>query len=254
MIASLPMYNQVDCLPATDRYWALISDGLQAAGIAAPKGLTWGLPNFLQHWQRPDLVLSQTCGFPFRAVLHKHVTLIGTPDFGVEGCPPGYYRSVLLVRAEDSGKDLAAFQTKRFAYNDAMSQSGWAAAQNHAAGLGFRFDKPVHSGAHALSAQAVLTGQADIASVDAVTWRFLVRNDPALGALHVIDRTDPTPGLPYIAALGSDRTAIFTAISAAIPSLSSVDREILGIKDIVYIPTEAYLAVLTPASPDQSVQ
>jgi ABC-type phosphate/phosphonate transport system substrate-binding protein len=254
LIASLPMYNQADCQPATDRYWALIRDGVRAAGIAAPEALTWGLQDFLQHWQRPDLVLSQTCGFPFRAVLHKQVTLIGTPDFGVEGCAPGYYRSVLVARSEDSGKDLAAFQTKRFAYNDAMSQSGWAAAQNHAASLGFQFEKPIHSGGHALSAQAVLKGHADIASIDAVTWRFLVRNNPTLGALHVIDRTAPTPSLPYIAVFGSDRTAIFTAISAAIQNLSPVDRQILGLRDIVYIPAEAYLAVLTPASPDQYVQ
>ena len=27
----------------------------------------------------PDLVLAQTCGFPYRAKLHHHVTLTGTP-------------------------------------------------------------------------------------------------------------------------------------------------------------------------------
>lgn len=254
MIASLPMYNQSDCLPAIDRYWALIRDDLRAAGRAAPDQLSWGMPDFLDHWRRDDLVLSQTCGYPFRAVLHGQVTLIGTPDFGVDGCAPGYYRSVFIVRQDEARGDLAAFQTARFAYNDAMSQSGWAAPQNHVAGLGFRFRNLLQSGGHALSASAVLAGHADIASVDAVTWRILVRNDPALAGLRVLDLTNPTPSLPYIAALGTDRAVVFDALTAAIAALDVHDRETLGLTGIVYIPAEAYLAVPTPAPPDQIAQ
>lgn len=251
MIASLPMYNQSDCLPATDRYWALIRDGLRVAGAAAPDHLTWGMPNFLDHWQRDDLVLSQTCGYPFRAVLHGKVALIGTPDYAVEGCAPGYYRSVFIVRRDDARRDLAAFRYAKFAYNDAMSQSGWAAPQNHAAGLGFRFNNLVQSGGHALSAGAVLDGRADIASVDAVTWRILLRNDRALAGLRVVGQTDPTPALPYIAALGANRAIAFEAIDAAIGAMTPRDRETLGLRGIVQIPAEAYLAVPTPAPPDQ---
>lgn len=247
MIASLPMYNQPDCLPATGRYWALIRDGLRAAGCDAPDDLTWAMPDLLDHWRRPDLVLSQTCGFPFRAVLQGHVTLIGTPDFGVEGCAPGYYRSVFIARRDDHRSQLAAFRDATFAYNDPMSQSGWAAAQNHANGLGFQFEAIVQSGGHALSARAVLDGQADIASIDAVTWRHLLRNDPALAGLRVVDHTDPTPGLPYIAAFGADRDIVFDSIATAIASLAPADRATLGLKGLVQISAEAYLAVPTPA-------
>ena len=85
MIASLPMYDLPDCRLANDRYWLLIRDALRSAGLMAPDALTRDMPDFMAHWQRPDLVLSQTCGYPFRAVLHSKVTLIGTPDFGLEG-------------------------------------------------------------------------------------------------------------------------------------------------------------------------
>lgn len=251
MIASLPMYNQADCLPATDRFWSLIRDHLRMSGGAAPDTLSWGMPDFMHHWQRDDLVLSQTCGFPFRAVLHGKVTLIGTPDYGVDGCAPGYYRSVFIVRRDDPRHALAAFHEARFAYNDALSQSGWAAPQNHVAGLGFRFQTLLHCGGHAVSAKAVLEGRADIASVDAVTWRFLRRNDPALAELRVVDSTDPTPALPYIAALGANRSVVFDAVAAAIGALSPQDRDALRLKGIVHIPAEAYLAVPTPAPPDQ---
>lgn len=250
MIASLPMYDLPDCRPANDRYWALIRDRLRSAGLAAPDALSRGMPDFMAHWQRPDLVLSQTCGYPFRAMLQGKVTLIGTPDFGLEGCPPGYYRSLFVVRAGDARGDMAAFKDARFAYNDAMSQSGWAAAQTHAAGLGFRFKPALQTGGHALSARAVLDGVADIAAIDAMTWRLLQRNDAGMAGLRVVGRSDPTPCLPYIAALGAKHRRVFDAVAAAVVALDAVDRELLGIQRLLYIPPVAYLAVPNPASPE----
>lgn len=250
MIASLPMYDQPDCRAANDRYWAAIGQALRDAGLAAPEALTRGIPDLMTHWMRPDLVLSQTCGYPFRAKLQGQVALVGTPDFGLEGCRPGYYQSLFVVRADDARDGLMAFKDARFAYNEAMSQSGWAAPQTHAAGLGFRFRPAVQSGGHALSAQAVRTGEADIAAIDALTWHLLRRNNPDMAGLRVVGRTDPAPGLPYIAALGSKHRLVFDAISAAIAGLDAADRDVLGIRGILFIPAVAYLAVQTPAPPN----
>jgi hypothetical protein len=250
MIASLPMYDLPDCRQANDRYWAGIRDGLRGTGLAAPDAFTRGMPDFMAHWLRPDLVLSQTCGYPFRAVLAGKVTLIGTPDFGLDGCPPGYYQSVFVVRRDDARDGLMAFKDAGFAYNEAMSQSGWAAPQTYAAGLGFRFRPAVQTGGHALSARAVLEGRADIAALDAMTWRLLQRNDASMAGLRVEGRTEPTPGLPYIAALGAKHRVVFDAVAGAIAGLDTADRETLGIRRILYIPAAAYLAVPTPAPPD----
>ena len=249
MIASLPMYDLPDCRLANDRYWLLIRDALRSAGLMAPDALTRDMPDFMAHWQRPDLVLSQTCGYPFRAVLQGKVTLIGTPDFGLEGCPPGYYQSLFVVRMRDTCSDVVAFKDARFAYNDAMSQSGWAAAQTHAAGLGFAFKPALQTGGHALSARAVLDGVADIAAIDAMTWRLLQRNDAGMAGLRVVGRTEPTPCLPYIAALGAKHRKVFDAVAGAIAALDAGDRALLGIKRLLYIPAPAYLAVPTPAPP-----
>lgn len=254
MIASLPMYDLPDCRAANDRYWVLIRDGLRERGIATPDTLMRGIPDLLAHWQQRNLVMSQTCGFPFRAVLHGKVALIGTPDFGLEGCPPGYYQSIFMVRKDDDREGLTAFKEARFAYNDALSQSGWAAPQHHAAGLGFQFTSTLHSGAHAASAHAVLEGKADIAAVDAMTWRLLQRNDASMAGLREIARTEPTPGLPYIAALGANHKGLFEAIAAAISALSPADRDTLGLRRILYIPAVAYQAIPTPAAPLVSPQ
>lgn len=253
MIASLPMYDAADCGAANDRFWGLIRDGLRHLGVAAPDALTRGMPDFMAHWMRPDLVLSQTCGYPFRALLQGKVTLIGTPDFGLEGCPPGYYQSVFVARADDQRSDVAAFRGARFAYNDAMSQSGWAAPQNHAAGLGFRFAPGLQTGGHAQSARAVLENRADIAALDAWTWALVQRNEVGMTGLRVVGRTEPTPALPYIAAQGVNHRALFDAVAAAVAGLDTGDRELLGVKRLLYIPAPAYLAVPTPAPPDQFV-
>ena len=249
-IASLGMYDFGPAMAANDRLWALVRDGLRARGIAAPDGLTRGEGAYWPAWEAPDLVLSQTCGYPFRARLHQRVSYVGTPDYGVEGCPPGNYNSVFVVRKDDPREGLADFDGAPFAFNEALSQSGWAAPQTHAAGLGLRLPPVVQTGGHRLSAAAVAEGRADIAAVDAVTFA-LMQGDPLAAALRVIARTDPTPGLPLIAAKGADAGAIFDAVSTAIVALSDGDRATLRLKGLVRIPVADYLAVPNPPPPDQ---
>lgn len=249
MITALGMYDRTEVQGANDRLWALIRDGLRDRGVSAPEALTRGEMAYMPGWLRPDLVLSQTCGFPYRARLHGKVTLIGTPDYGVKGCPPGHYRSVFVARAEDP-RDLTALDGTPLAYNDGLSQSGWAAPQNHAAKLGLSFPAGPCTGGHVASARAVAGGRADLAALDAVTWAMIEDHDPALAkALRIVAVTDPTPGLPCIAALGADAEATFATLSEAIAALGPQDRALLHLKGLVRIPAAAYLAVPTPPSP-----
>ena len=251
MIASLGMYDFGPAQAANDRLWALVRDGLRARGITAPGTLTRGEHAYWDAWQSPHLILSQTCGYPFRARLHDRVTYVGTPDYGVDGCPPGYYRSVFVARADDPRETLADFDGARFAYNEALSQSGWAAQQTHAAKLGIRLPPTLQSGGHRLSALAVAEGRADIAALDAVTHAMLREVEPQVAALRVLALTDPTPGLPYISAASQDPEPVFDALAEAIAALSAPDRTKLRLKGLVRIPRETYLAVPNPPSPEQ---
>ncbi|WP_431300436.1 phosphate/phosphite/phosphonate ABC transporter substrate-binding protein [Tabrizicola sp. BL-A-41-H6] len=252
MIASLAMYDFGAAMAANDRLWALIRDALRDRGLKAPDALTRGETAYWDAWQSPDLLLSQTCGYPFRARLHDRVTYIATPDYGVEGCPPGHYCSVFVARADDPRSRLAAFDNAPFAYNEDLSQSGWAAPQTHAAGLGLRLPPALQTGGHRLSARAVAEGRADIAALDAVTWMLMQADDPALTArLKPLARTAPTPGLPYITAHGTDPEPLFAAISQAITALAPADRATLHLKGLTRIPLQAYLAVPNPPAPAQ---
>ena len=103
-LASLPMYDRPETAAANDRYWQAIRTRLgEGPETLTRTGELW------EHWLAPDLVLSQTCGYPYRARLHGQVTLVGTPDYGLDGCPPGHYRSIFVARADDPRTDLRAF-------------------------------------------------------------------------------------------------------------------------------------------------
>jgi ABC-type phosphate/phosphonate transport system substrate-binding protein len=254
MIASLGMYDIPETSAATDAYWALIRDAMRDHGLAAPQTLTLGEEAYWPAWQSPDLVLSQTCGLPYRAKLAPHVTLIGTPDFGVEGCAPGYYNSVFVARIDDPRADLPAFSGARFAYNDGLSQSGWAAPLAWFQAHGLNLSPHLHTASHANSARAVTEGGADFAAIDAVTWRLLCRHTDLGQRLQVLGTTFSTPGLPYIAAKGADATSTFAAIAGAIAALTAQDRDTLMIEGLIQIPAKDYLSVPIPQSPDHFAQ
>lgn len=110
-----------------------------------------------------------TCSYPYRVRLHSKVSLVGTPDYGVPGCPPGYYNSVIVIRAGDGRTSLAAFARGRLAYNEALSQSGWSAPHAHMASEGLACQNRLETGSHQASAKAVHEGRADLAAIDAVT-------------------------------------------------------------------------------------
>ncbi len=249
MIASLGMYDRAEVQPCNDRLWALIRDGLRAAGRAAPDALTRGAGAYWPAWEAPDLVLSQTCGFPYRAKLHGKVTLIGTPDFGVQGCEAGYYRSVFVAAKTDPRRAVAQFDGASLAFNEDLSQSGWAAPQNFARAHGIALRPVVRTGGHLLSARAVAEGRAEIAALDAITWEMIQRHEAFAARLQVVGLTDPTPGLPYISALGADAAMMFDVIAAAIDALPAADKTALCLRGLVKIDAAAYLAVPTPPAP-----
>jgi ABC-type phosphate/phosphonate transport system substrate-binding protein len=239
------MYDWPERTAATDRLWAALRDGLRAAGVAAPDALTRD-DDLMAGWTDPRLVLGQTCGLPFAAALAGRVALVGAPDYGVPGCPPGWYRSAVVVRADDPRDGLAAFRGTRLAINGRDSQSGWGAILHHTAPLsqdGPFFGEIVVSGAHRASVGAVAAGSADIAALDFVSWRLAQRFLPEATHLRVLMLTDPTPGCPYIAAPGTDTTRHAAAVAAAIDGLDPAVRDTLGLAGFAPLTPDDYALI-----------
>lgn len=232
------MYARPETAAPLSRFWAAVRENLLANGIEASDTLNQAIIG-IEAWKKPDLLLSQTCGAPYRDHLHGHVQLVGTPDARLPGCPPGYYQSVFIARdlltwGEALGLSWAA--------NEAGSQSGnYAALARAPNSLG----DPIWSGSHLTSIDMVSGGGAEWAAIDAITWDIAGRLGQTEG-LIVWDRSEPTPGLPYITAAGNDPYSIGTAIRAAIDELDQSDRELIGVHDLIDIPAETYLAVPKP--------
>ena len=241
MIAALPMYDRPELRAETDALWAALRDALRARGIAAPEALTRDRDPW-EVWQSPDLIFAQTCGLPFRARLHDKVTLVATPDYALPGCPPGHYNSVIPAR----GRVIP--DHPRLAVNDALSQSGWAALHGWLTAQGIPPGPVTITGAHAASARAVAEGRADLAAIDAQTWRQLIRAGAADPALEIA-RTAPTPALPWITAAATDPAPIRAALAEALAALPAETRAALDLHGIVQIDATAYRAVPIPPNP-----
>ena len=239
MIANLPMYQRPELVEAHNLYWSLIRKNFARVGIDSPEHLSQDAGE-MEVWKRPDLVLSQTCGRPYSTILHEDVTLIGTPDFAVEGCPPGYYRSAFVVHKDDTRTVLTEFTRAVFAFNAPISQSGYNAARTEAMKHAFFFENQICSGGHLNSMKMIAEKQADIAAIDAVSLYFAEKYEDFYDQLKIIKWTPPTPSLPYISALGSDQEKFFMAIKKAINQLPKEVQKKLKIKDIVMISKDKY--------------
>ena len=243
MIASLPMYWRAETADLWRGFWSVLQDRALAEGVTLPDPTPpEDLPaDWYEHWLSPDLALSMTCGLPFRTRLRGKVQYIGTLDFGLGG-PPGHYHSQIVTRRDLSGPP------QRLAFNSADSQSGWAAAQE----IPDRgsITTYLETGAHAASLAAVATGRADIACLDAVTWRILQTVDPNAARVVPQGTTPPTPGLPLIAAQGTDPEPLRRALTRAVAAYTPADPNRMGGRmSFCVLEVQTYLDQPIPAPP-----
>ena len=220
MIASLPMYFAP--LPAVEAFWATVA-ALLPAPCEAPAALTWP-SDYPAHWRSPDLLLSQTCGFPLTHALAGQVQLVGTFAYAVPGAQGIQCRSQLICRAGDTRQTLADFASSTLAFNSTDSQSGYNAlralvAQTTTHRPFFRHSLATDS--HSKSVECVRQGLADMASIDAVTWALWREANPDKAAgLQVFGQTDAYPGLPLVSSLQTS-AAMVQALQEALGRVAS---------------------------------
>jgi len=242
MIARLPMYDRPENAAAHDALWAGVRDVLGYGARDLDRET-----DHVEGWQRDDLLLGQICNLPYRAQFRDHVTRIACADYGLTDTPAGYYHSVFVVRAQDAVRGLAPATLGRFAYNDALSQSGWGAPLARVTEQGLTFHTTLCTGAHIDSVKAVANGTADLAAIDAVTWRMLQAWEPRAAELRVVDRTALSPGMTFITAKTNDPEPVRLALETAIASLSAEHANTLGLRGIKVLPDSAYDIPLPPA-------
>lgn len=242
MIACLPMYDRPELRWATDQFWNAIATGLGDRGIDAPEQLSRS-DDYTVMWNDPELLLGMTCGKPYRDGLHNNRRLVGTYDYGLDGCASGYYNSHIITNRDTGPTSLGECAGLRFCFNGMNSESGYACVIRAVGDLDMFCGAQIISGAHQKSVEMVAAGRADFAAIDAATWRYIAASAPELaGQVNIIHSTNPVPGLPLITACPELVDGLADAASDAV-DIAKDAAAALNIVGFVKIDHDAYLSV-----------
>jgi ABC-type phosphate/phosphonate transport system substrate-binding protein len=220
------MYDFPWTAAANDALWAAISARLSEAGVQSPMRLTRG-GELAVLWRHPALIFGQTCGYPYASGLKDAVTLIAAPEYSFPGCEDASHRSFIIRRVGDSRRELREFRGATAALNAYDSNTGMnlfrAMIAPIAGGAAF-FSSIVVTGSHEASVAAVDNGQADLASIDCVSFALLKRGRPELMERVAIVAESPLlPCLPFIAASNLPAITIAAVRKALIAALADPD-------------------------------
>jgi len=220
-VASLGMYDHPGQRAANDALWAAIAEHLRRHGIAAPPALDRGR-SVEAIWRNPALLFAQCCGYPLVADAELALRVVAVPHYAVPNCPPGRHFSRILVRADDPAATLAAFAGGTVAINAPLSNTGanlLQAAVAQVAPPDDFFGATITTGSHRASIDAVASGRADIAAIDAVTHAVIARDEPsALAGLRELAMTPLAPNLPFVTAWATPPSVV-TALRRALDAV-----------------------------------
>jgi ABC-type phosphate/phosphonate transport system substrate-binding protein len=233
--ASLPMYDWPEVREHTDTFWA---------GFRRHSGLSLDLDRdgkYLHAWRDPNLIFSQTCGYPFTHEFRGLLDYIATPHYHCIGCDGVNYSSFIFAR---HAIPLEQFSGKIPAINSMDSMSGMLALKLAFAPFvkdGEFFAPKLITGGHLNSLQAVREGKADICAIDAVCVALAEKYRPeALAGLVKIAQSPMVPSLPFVTRTGnSEQLRLALMKTFADPELRST-REALLLDGISNLGAGAY--------------
>jgi hypothetical protein len=246
----LPMYALPEMAAANAAVWAAVREKL--TDIEALPALLAPLPTALPEAIAPGTLFSQMCGYPLRRLYNGQYRLLGTPLYDLPGC--GWFAegvpshcSFIVVSGRARAETVAELRGSRFALNGFDSNSGMNLPRRLLAPLaGGRafFSSVIVSGGHVRSMEMVAAGEADVASIDCVTYGFCALYRPELVArLRVVAETPASPAIPFITA-----SATPSATAAALTSIlvGDVGEALAGLRIAAVMPPrpEAYEAVM----------
>jgi ABC-type phosphate/phosphonate transport system substrate-binding protein len=181
---------------ANERWIARILEQLGHTRLSA-EGLS--LPEL---WLSPDLLLTQTCGYPLMTALRGQVRIVGRPRYEFPDASAGKHCSLILSRVDDPRKTLADFRDSRGVINSEDSNSGMNLLRQRLAPLqqnGQFFATVGISGGHRESLRWLRENRADLGAIDSVTYACLARHVPEeVSGLRVVARSAFSPTLPFI--------------------------------------------------------
>lgn len=241
----LLMYTAPEPIRLANERW--ISRILEHLGHSRLNAASLSLPEL---WLSPDLLLTQTCGYPLMTLLRDQVRIVGRPRYELPDATAGNHCSLILSRADDSRETLAGFRGSRGVINSDDSNSGMNLLRQRLAPLhrdGQFFATVGISGAHRESLRWLREARADLAAIDSVTYAYLAQHAPEeVSGLRVVARSAFSPTLPFITvATATDEQIeqLRRVMNRALRELPDV-AQILGLPEVLPASESDYQIVL----------
>ena len=229
------------------RAWDTIFDGLYQH-LPAPYNRKYKIlfedqPGSLR---QPDVLIGQTCGYPYVMQWQPTHELVTVPAFNIAGCEGIQYSSWFICRKNSLFQSLSDFKSSVAVLNSHDSNSGMnvlRSAISKIADGGSFFERVLVSDSHLASIDYVVNGKADLASIDAVTWHFAIQEglfNP--DSIRIIGQSQKTAGLPFIIkrSIDLDSELIRSALNISLQNCPIEIRDFIRIDSFEKVSPEDY--------------
>ena len=201
----------------------------------------------------PRLLIGHTCGYPLMRFLRDDLVPICVPLFDVPGCDGKRYSSQIIVPANSQIQNLADSRGSIAAINGRDSNSGMNVFRYAVAGLNGDkpfFEEVIESGSHYQSLVAVANNQAQVATIDCVSFALIKDQWPELIAqVRVIGFTEPTCGLPFVVPVNEfdsiNIDEIINTLNIALSKLTDTNRRRLHLQGFEKVKYSDYDSIMT---------
>jgi ABC-type phosphate/phosphonate transport system substrate-binding protein len=251
-IASLPMYNLPEMRAANARFWEALRALLLEAGLDdLPAALDYERPPVPDHIA-PELLFSQTCGYPLETIFRGQAVRLGTPCYNAPGCDGPTHCGLFIVPAASNAEELLDLRGGLFLCNHRHSNSGMNLPRRSLAEIaGGRpfFARVVETGSQPGNLDRIAGGEGDMTAVDCVTYAFWCRyRAEAARHVRVLAQTRPSPAIPFVTSAATPAPTI-ELLRAALRKIASEARYAalrydLLLDDIRDVPGAAYRGLL----------
>jgi ABC-type phosphate/phosphonate transport system substrate-binding protein len=250
--ASLPMYNLPEMRAVNARFWEALRGLLVEAGLRdLPESLTFDrlpVPDRIG----PEILFSQTCGYPLETIFAGQAIRLGTPCYAVPGCDGPTHCGLFIVPAGSPAQELPDLRGTVFLFNNRHSNSGMnlprRALADIADGRPF-FAKVIETRSHPGNLDRIARGEADATAVDNVTYAFWCRcRAEAARHVRVLARTPASPAIPFVTSAATPPATV-AILREALTRLggqphAAAARAGLSVTEIVDVPAAAYHRLL----------
>ena len=199
-----------------------------------------------EDFSNPQMLLGQTCGYPYIEKWHKSHRLLCVPEFEIEGCYGPGYSSWFITNSKDSRTNLSEFCNTTVAMNNVDSNSGMNVLRYAISQIakGKRFFKSViTSQSHITSMQMAANGEVDLAAIDSVSYyQAIAQGIIKSKNLKVVSQSTITTGLPFIVHknLAMSNSDILQAMNQSLEESSEFAKQTLKLKGFLAVSDSDY--------------